>query len=59
MTNIDAAMVIEYKAIIVTIMSIRLKLRGVFTDIFNINPKSIPEKVVNNALLLVLYHNVE
>ena len=50
MTNSDAAMVIEYKAIIVTIMSIRLKLRGVFTDIFNKNPKSIPEKVVNNAL---------
>ena len=40
-------------------MSIRLKLRGVITDIFNKNPKSIPEKVVNNALLLVLYHNVE
>ena len=50
MTNSDAAMVIEYKAIIVTIMSIRLKLRGVFTDIFNKNPKSIAEKVVNNAL---------
>ena len=50
MTNSDAAMVIEYKAIIVTIMSVRLKLRGVFIDIFNINPKSIPEKVVNYAL---------
>ena len=59
MTNRDAAMVIEYKAIIVTIMSIRLKLRGVFTDIFNKNPKSIAEKVVNNALSLVLYHSVE
>ena len=50
MTNRDAAMVIEYKAIIVTIMSIRLKLRGVFTDIFSKNPKSIPEKVVSSAL---------
>lgn len=39
MTNRDAAMVIEYKAIIVTIMSIRLKLRGVFTDIFSKNPE--------------------
>jgi hypothetical protein len=44
MTNSDAAMVIEYKAIIVTIMSIRLKLRGVFTDIFNINPRVLPKK---------------
>ena len=50
MTNSDAAMVIEYKAIIVTIISIRLKLRGVFTDIFSKNPKSIAEKVVNSAL---------
>ena len=59
MTNNDAAMVIEYKAIIVTIMSIRLKLRGVFTDIFNKNPKSIPEKVVNNALSFSIVSYVE
>ena len=50
MTNNEAATVIEYKAAIRVILSIRAKLAGIFMAIFNKNPKRIPEKVVNNAL---------
>ena len=50
MTNKEAATVIEYKAAIRVILSIRAKLAGTFMAIFNKNPKRIPEKVLNNAL---------
>jgi hypothetical protein len=50
MINSEAATVIEYKAIIRVIESIKAKLLGTFMAIFNKNPKRIPEKVLNNAL---------
>lgn len=50
MINNNTAMVIDDKETITVILSPYTKLDGIFTDIFNKNPKSIPAKVVNTAL---------
>lgn len=50
MINNNTAMVIDDKETITVILSPYTKLDGIFTDIFNKNPKSIPAKVVSTAL---------